>query len=327
MAGSATGGTAGAGGPVGAGGAGGAGGGAVVFGSGGDSCANALPISLGYGPGMSLVRGVGNTQGDASPTDEVVCLEQAGVSTPGPDRVHAVTVNAPEGGYLTARLVRGEGKTEFDSVLYAREACEGAAAFCADASLEQGGVRSPVGGGELLSVPVRASPAPTTLFLFVDGVGAGEAGRYDIELSLNRGTCEDPIPVFVEPGSPVRARVSTDVAANLMSHSCGTIGTVDVMFKVTRAGAGPMGVQIDSADELAIAFLDQTCNGEGGAQLERPGQCIRAPEAFLGETAWPDEQRSIFVAIDGGIADSDARSFDVIFDPAGGLDLRAPAGE
>jgi hypothetical protein len=283
-----------------------------------DSCDNAFAIRLGYGPGLNLFLGSGDTTGDSTPVEEGVCETDAKVPTRGPDRVHAITVNAPEGGYLTARLVRS--KTDFDSVLYLRKLCTGGeGTFCADAFTNRGGEREKANGGDVLSVPV-APVASDTFFLYVDGTDVDQVGRYELEVSLNRGNCEDPIPLFIEQGSSVRAHVNNRVATNVMNHSCtNTVGTADLMFKVTRAAAGLMRVTIDSTDgDLGLALMDRTCNGKGGQQVERPDKCNRGPGALIDDT-WPDAQRSIFVAIDAGVPVLDGVNFDVIFDPSGGL--------
>ncbi|HEU4405172.1 MAG TPA: hypothetical protein VFS43_07770 [Polyangiaceae bacterium] len=284
-----------------------------------DKCENAFAVTLGYGPGLNKFVGSGDTTGDSTPVEEGVCENDAGVPTTGPDRVHAITVNAPEGGYLTARLVRS--RTDFDAVLYLRTFCAGGAGtICEDAFTSRGDAREAANGGDVLSVFIPPV-ASDTFFLYVDGAGADQAGRYELEVSLSRGNCEDPIPLFIEPGSPVRARVNNRVAANVMTHSCSnTVGTADLMFQVTRASPGPMRVTLNSSDgDLGLAFMDRTCNGKGGEQVERPSKCSRGPGASL-DDAWPDPNRSIFVAIDAGVPVLDGVVFDIIFDPSGGLE-------
>lgn len=324
-----TGGTAGMGGGEGAG-AGGAGG-AVFNITSGYSCDDAFPVSLGYGQGKNLFHGVGNTLIDTSQTFEPDCLTQVSVESAGPDLVLAVTSDAPEGGYLTARLLRGFDKDGyrigFNSLLYLREVCAGGGdVVCADAYLTDGNAHLPADGGDLLVVPVPASPSPSTSYLFVDGIGPDDAGYFEIEISLSKGDCADPIPVFVEPGSPVRARVSSRVAKNNMTHSCNTAGTPDVIFKATRASEGPMGVRLASSDtDVAVALLDQTCNALGGQQPELPGACVSGAAAFVSNAAWPASPASLFVAVDMGAPGADERSFNVAFDPSGGLGFRAVA--
>lgn len=324
------GGSSGAGGQGGGSGAGGSGA-APNNGSGGgpaaqtiaaaDSCDNAFAINLGYGAGNNFFRGSGNTTGDTSPVEEGICSSDANATTKGPDRVHAITVSAPDGGYLTARIVRN--KTEFDSVIYLRKSCQGGdATFCDDAFITlAGGARAGINGGDLLSVPI-APIESDTFFLFVDGVAEDDVGAYELEVSLNKGDCADPIPIFVEVGSPVRARIDSSFATNLMTHSCTSAGTFDLMYKVTRATSGAMVVKLDSIDSaLGLTFMDQTCDGRGGKQAERANRCATGPSSFLGESSWPDAQRSIFVSVDTGVPVGAGRQFDVIFDPSGALDL------
>jgi hypothetical protein len=281
-----------------------------------DSCQNAYPIVLTYGAGRNLFVGSGDTRGDTTPTDDSTCTTQFGSTVNGPDRVHAITTNAPDGGYLTARLLRGDGKTEFDAALYVRSACEGDISItCADAFSRVDGVRTPANGGELLSIPVPEA-RDTVFYLYVDGIGQGVGGQYELEISLNKGDCEDPVPIFVEPGSPVRATLSTKNARNVMTHSCGVSGTADVIYRVTRGAPGVMGVAVESNDsDFSVAFMDQTCDERASKQTERPQGCDPGPNAFLGEAGWPDPQRSIFVSVETGNPGLNERIVNVVFDP------------
>jgi hypothetical protein len=285
--------------------------------NGANSCEDKFEIALGYGPGKNLFRGTGNTKDDNAPTNEAACQ----IGTNGPDRVHAITVNAPEGGYLTARLVRGDNRTDFDSVLYLRgnDCAVGLGTVCEDAfSLDRNKERLPVNGGELVSIAVPPSETPTTFYLFVDGVNADSAGRYELEVTLAKGDCLDPVPIFVEPGSPVRAVVSNQVAKNVMTHTCGNTGSVDVVFKVTRAVAGAMLVGLDTdQSDLAIAFLKAACDNKA---QPTESKCAPGAGASLGEAAWPGVQQSIYVVVDASNPTQDL-VVPIIFDPSGGLDF------
>jgi hypothetical protein len=321
-----------AGGSAGAGGAGGTGG-IQASGSGGspasaqaivnaDSCQNPFPIALAYGPGRNVFRGTGDTKGDTTPLDtDRTCTEQFGVIIDGPDRVHSIAVNAPDGGYLTARLLRGPGKTEFDAVLYVRTSCEGdVSTACADAFTRGvANARQPINGGELLSIPVPKARA-STFFLYVDGVGQGVGGRYELEVSLNKGDCEDPVPLFIEPGSPTRVKLGTEIGINSMKHSCGSGGTLDVIYKVTRAGSGALGASVVSDDpDINLVLMDQTCDKLIADQLER-GTCSLGPNAFVGEEAWPDAQRSLFLAAEVSNPGGGPRTIDIEFDPGSAVE-------
>ena len=248
---------------------------------------------------------------------ENLCADNPKTTTDGPDRVHAITVTAPEGGYLTARLLRGEGLTEFDAVLYARQdACAGAASLCEDAfAPTAGGGRAPLKGGDLLSLAVRPSPTPTTVFLFVDGVTAADQGRYDIEVTFARGTCDDPVPVFVGEGNPVRLRAENQVAVPSMTHTCGGIGTGDVIYKVTRFREGALRARLNSFENsVALALLSETCDPTKVTQPEE--DCSFGEGAVVGRPDWPDANRSLFVAVDLGPRAGN-RSVEILLDPAG----------
>nr|MCU0685143.1 hypothetical protein [Polyangiaceae bacterium] len=207
--------------------------------TGGDNCDNPIVIPLGYGPGRNFFKGTGDTSTANADTVEGVCVREAGgVTTNGPDVVHRIDLDAPEGGYVTVRLPRGIENTAFDAVVYARDSCNGAGQFCADAFVfNVGGTRDAINGGDILTFPVLPG-GPKSLFIYVDGVETFDKGRYDIEVSLNKGTCADPIPVFVELGSPVRVRASNKLKDNVTLSCITGAGNANVVYKVTRAEFG-----------------------------------------------------------------------------------------
>jgi hypothetical protein len=83
----------------------------------------------------------------------------------------------------------------------------------------------------------RPEARDTVFYLYVDGIGQGVGGHDELEVSRNKGDCEDPpVPIFVDPGSPVLAPVGTKNARNVMTHSCGVSGTAEVIdFDPTSA--------------------------------------------------------------------------------------------
>ncbi|HEU4533942.1 MAG TPA: hypothetical protein VFS00_07490, partial [Polyangiaceae bacterium] len=99
---------------------------------GGDNCGDLpTPIRLGLGAGNNFYKGTGDTSAAAPDFSENLCEDQnAGVSSLGPDRLHVVEITSPEGGYLTARLVRTNNATTFDAVVYVRDSCTGPGLFC-----------------------------------------------------------------------------------------------------------------------------------------------------------------------------------------------------
>ncbi len=285
---------------------------------GGDSCDAGSPFPITLNANQRVFRGTGDTVGDTSPIDnDSTCLADARVTVNGPDRVHAITVDAPDGGYVTARLVRAT--TKFDSVLYVRDSCNGATTFCEDAFDIQGAnERKIVNGGDVLSFPVAASTTPKTFFLFVDGVGTEQGGAYDLEVSFAKGDCNDPIPLFIEPGaSQVRVRVSNKTARNVMKFSCGVEGTVEVIYKVTRGAPGPLGAKVDSPgnNDLNLAVLDRTCD-EKLTGLQSELECSGGPDAAV-DQQWPGPQQSKYVAVDLGNPGLNRDLIEIVFDPNG----------
>jgi hypothetical protein len=113
----------------------------------------------------------------------------------GPEHVYAVPITSD--GILTATLIRDA--TSFDSVLYARKDCCGAATMklCADSTGCNG---EALHGGEVLSFPVAKQD---TIYLVVDGRTADDYGTYELQVRLDSGdSCGQKVPIHVEPGSP-----------------------------------------------------------------------------------------------------------------------------
>jgi hypothetical protein len=283
---------------------------------GGNGCDDPIAVELAYGEGKNVFRGSGNTDGDTSGVVESACANDPNTSTDGPDRVHAITVNAPQGGYVTARLLTGDGQTPFDAVLYARDFCTGPATFCEDSTFnDANGARKKFEGGDVLSVPVPATFSPTQLFLFVDGVTGNDKGPYQLEVTLAKGTCDDPVPVFVPDGQPVRLRASNADSVNSMQHSCGQGGTGDVIYKVTRSKAGPLTAVVDSPDrEVALVVLSKTCD-RTKIQQEELSACAPGGGNAVTVDDWPDANRSLFIAVDVGRAAAPARGLQIKLDP------------
>jgi hypothetical protein len=285
--------------------------------TGGDNCADPIVIALGYGPGNNLFKGTGDTGTAIAESVEGLCERENNIKTNGPDRVHRIDVNAPEGGYLTVRLVRST--TTFDAVLYARDSCAGAGLFCDDAfALNVGESREPANGGDVLSFPILKD-GPKSFFIYVDGVEAFDKGSYDIEASLNRGTCADPVPIFVEDGSPVRVRASNKQADNIVL-SCRGGGTADVVYAVRRAKAGVMAVSLKTNEsDVGIAVLEEVCDPQRlSPQAERVDSCQSGNAAFYIESDWPNSSRPFYVIADVGNPGGLPRVVEMLLDPSGG---------
>ena len=191
--------------------------------SSGTTCADAIAVSLDLGT-QTLT---GTTVGGG--------LAAAACASAAPNRVYAVTAQAA--GFLTASLVRAG--TSYPSVLHARTSCDNAATtvLCAD-SVDPVGA-TPLNGGEVLSFPVTQGQ---TVFVFVDGAGAADTGNYQLELDLSLGTtCQDPVPVRLEPGTPMTMLGATNGKSQSTGGSCGGgaqfFGSNDVVYNVHFVGA------------------------------------------------------------------------------------------
>jgi cysteine-rich repeat protein len=220
----------------------------------GVTCADAIKVTLGLGQQNFTGTTVGGGQRNG------LC------ASAGPDRVYAVTAGAT--GFLTATLVRSG--TAYPSVLYARSSCDAAATeiLCAD-SKDPGGV-TPLFGGEVLSFPVNANQV---VYLFVDGATAADAGNYQLSLDLSVGTnCNDPIPIRMENGTPMRLLGLTTGKTPSGSGSCGGggigFGAEDVVYDIQFAAGGASTIGLDAAGTSynSILYLRNECNN-GFAQI------------------------------------------------------------
>ncbi len=223
------------------------------------TCASAAPIALALG--TQVVNGT--TVGGGAHTGS----NCTGAGGPGPDRVFAVTAGAA--GFLTASLARGP--TNFDSVLYASAACSDASVntsiLCAD-SYDVVNNQS-LDGGEVLSFKVTAGQV---VYLFVDGFDAAEAGDFQLTLDLSTGVdCNDPVPIPLEPGAPMRMLGTTVGAGSTAAGSCSNSSgqNPDVVYRVTRSNNGTLGVSApgNQSNYNVVLYARSTCNS-GNSQLD-----------------------------------------------------------
>lgn len=186
---------------------------------GGLTCADAIPVALALG--TQTVTGTTAGGGVFSGT----------CASAGPGRVYAVTPAAE--GFLTASLTRAN--TAYPSVLFARTDCANAGSqiLCADSKDPAGAVQ--LDGGEVLSFPVSANQ---TIYVFVDGAAANDAGSYELVLDLSAGTnCMDPVPVRIEKGTPMTLLGFTTGKSASTGGSCGGGTADDVVYNVNFVGA------------------------------------------------------------------------------------------
>lgn len=283
------------------GGAGGAGGigGQSVGGAGGcgsdcdpegADCARAIPLTLTLGAGFTDARSTigGGTSSSAANQD---CD-----GSPGPERVYAVAP-LPTDGFLTARLIRAA--TDFDSVLYVKTECADGdpgspAAFCADSRHPTDGVLT---GGEIISF--RVEPGQP-YYLFVDGAAEGAMGQYEIIVDFSSGDdCSDPVPIVIEPGTPMRLRGRTNQYGDDGECDAGPASGkgADVVYELTGPNLGEIELQLVSSDYDTTLYARTACDS---MQI---GLCLDQPQGNDESITLADDQVSstvpVYVWVDG----------------------------
>jgi len=215
----------------------------------GGTCASAIPVAL--AAGTTTLQG--DTTGGGAHA-EGTC------ASAGPDRIYAVTPSV--NGYLTANLSRAA--TTYASVLYASTACSDAspvtATLCAD-SVDPMGVQT-LFGGEVLSFQVSAG---TTYYVYVDGATAATGGAYSLGLDLSTGVgCNDPVPLPLEAGSPMRVLGSTLGLQPSSSGTCGGNPGGEVVYSLTRGGGGALTVATDPTvtNYNSVLHARTTCSSQ-----------------------------------------------------------------
>jgi cysteine-rich repeat protein len=251
----------------------------------GTSCQSAIPISIGFGTTSTS----GTTVGGGA---------HAGATCTGdaPDRVYAITPT--QTGYLTARLPRA--LTGYDSVLYISSACSDAAdvtdRLCAD-SYDPSNA-SILFGGEVVSLPVQAG---TTYYLFVDGYFAGDAGTYGLEIDLSNGrSCTDPVPITIEPGTPMTVLGTDSLAFPTTQGSCGGQPGDEVYYQITRTTSGSLGVDTDATytNYNSVLYARTSCTTQS-SEVACSNQGGNAMESL---TLTMTANTPLFVVVDGSQA-------------------------
>jgi cysteine-rich repeat protein len=231
----------------------------------GRSCAKAIPISLPLGS----TSVTGTTGGGGAHT--------AGCASAGPDIVYLVEVQAD--GFLTASLTRAA--TTFDSVLYIAKSCTdaapNAALLCADSRDPSG--QATLTGGEVVSVRVKAGDL---YYVFVDGPTAGDMGSYQLVIDLARGLdCSDPVPIPLDPGTPMTLLGSTTNIPPGMAGTCGGTAGGQVVYKVTRPDSAPIQISTSATytDYNSVLYARSSC-GDMNSELACSNQGNLAQESI-----------------------------------------------
>lgn len=256
----------------------------------GGTCATAIAVAL--NPGTITLTG--STTGGGS--------HEGDCTSGGPDRVYAVV--PAMSGYLTVRMPRSG--TTFDSVLYASTGCSDAQEIndilCVDSY--DGVNNQSLNGGEVISFRVQAG---NTYYVFADGWTAAANGSYTITMDLSGGrACDDPIPIVLDPGTPMTVLGSN--AGNLPNvvGSCGGNPGDEVVYAISRSSVGTVDVATDPAftNYNSVLYARTTCNS-GATEVDCSNNGGTAMESItvpnVGTTP-------VYVWVDGSAVDMTSAS-------------------
>ncbi len=247
----------------------------------GATCATAIPVALAIGSQSTA----GSTMGGGAHTPSTC---QGG---DGPDRVYAVTPQSS--GFLTATLPRANAN--FDSMLWISTSCAAAQiqdVTCADSYDAATG--QSLDGGEIVSLRVQAG---TTYYVFVDTWAANASGNYQLQLNLSAGTCADPVPIALEPGSSMTFLGSNNNILPADQGSCGGAPGGEVTYRLTPTFTDGIGISTDTNQtNFNAALYARTTCASAQSELGCSNQAGNAQESINVNGM---VGTSIFVKIDG----------------------------
>lgn len=253
----------------------------------GATCASAVALSV--APGTMTVKG--STKGGGKHSSSG-CKASAG-----PDRVYTLT--AQTDGFLTVSLSRTS--TSFNSVLYITQACadngDNAPFLCADSDDPDNPGK--LFGGEVVSLRVKAG---NTFDVFVDGAGPADEGDYTMVIDLSSGLdCNDPVPIPLEPGSPMRVLGSNTNIQPGVQGSCGGMPGGQVVYAITRSDDGDIDVETvaNVTNYNTVLYARDVCDDDG-SEIDCDNADNTDPESISiwGATAG----KAIYVWVDGSTA-------------------------
>jgi hypothetical protein len=236
-------------------------------------CAAPIPVSLALGAAPtvhagSTAAGMDDAQGSCGDTMAA------------PDHVYEIT--AESDGFLSAWLHRPN--SDYDTVLYAQSTCGAAMdVACAD---------NYPNGGEVLSFEVGQGQS---YFIVVDGY-QGASGGYELHLSLDAGTCADPVEFPSYTGVEMCASgVTTGKSNERSGGGCGDDSGEDVVYRTQFFFTGSMDVRIDDAQTGfdSVLTIDDDC-GSNNVSCDHtdPGDDLSTIDALV-------NGGDIFVWVDG----------------------------
>lgn len=203
----------------------------------GVSCAAPIEVVIGFGE--AKIFRTTNAGGDTA---------VPGCGIAGAARFFEVTPQVT--GFLTA-WIRSEG-TDYDSGLVGSTEC-GGNGLCSGLTPN---------GGEVVTAFVQAD---VPYYFAATGSTPADIGTFELQITLDAGTCSDPVDLTVEPGFiPVQGELSS--SADPHSGTCGGAGR-DVVFRLT-GGVGVSGARADMLNHAfdAVLYADATCP-EAGALI------------------------------------------------------------
>lgn len=214
----------------------------------------------------------------------------------GPGRFLRIT--PASSGWLSAWL-RRDGTTFDSAVLAMNEDCTYLNG-CSD-TINPGATF----GGEILVVPVAAG---TPMTLLVAGVSAAEGGTFDLEMTLDAGTCADPVEIHLEPSNGgAGSAFLNDLSASGGTEEglCGGSGE-EVVFRVTPVGVttGRFEMEPNSGAD-AVIYARSSC-ATPGTEVD----CADAGGASVDETIEVTFGNPVYVLADCDAAGGAGVRFD-----------------
>lgn len=240
----------------------------------GATCASAIEVPV--SAGITNVSGNNETSGSASTPP--ACT--GGGSGEGREIFFRLVPN--QGGILTLTLFADQ--TEFDSVLYARPACDGQMQIACHDNFNTSNGNA---GGEVLSFPVMPN---VPVIVIVDGYMMEDAGDFTLNIDLSSGdNCSDVVPIHLDGDIPPPIRGTTqagwvhDTNPGVPCLPANNMG-IDMVYEVTTPAAEPNSNVSVEAEFDTIVYARSTCNG---SQITCDSGIIGDPEIDVNFSTTP----------------------------------------
>ncbi len=239
----------------------------------GDGCSSACAIEQPTGCNLSAFTVIndykvfdvaGDTTGDPGISADASCAVANGG---GGGKKVEYGFKVLKSGFLAFTLRREA--TNFDSALAVRTTCANDAnEKCADSYIPP---NLPLNGGEVISLEVTAN---SIHYVLVDGYDADQSGMFQLRVDFSAGTCADPVPVTIYPGTPMKMYGDTTGNGSDSMASCGGSAAPDVPYLVQRSTGGPIVASVSGPYDKAIysrAVVAMSCTGAETSCQENGG--------------------------------------------------------